>query len=181
VPHGAGALVGTTASARPPLIDRTDPCGCDPVLVGWGHSRGGQEWVQRYGVRKQSRFLILSLPEATGADGGAEASWTDDALSHFVFHAGFGSGFAQPDPLEVSGAATVDVRTIRFIFSDRPPLVVHPYMASSRLRYRFPFLRHIRFFVVFYSGGEGALQTTTAYDAAGRKLKTRSARRSKSA
>jgi hypothetical protein len=49
------------------------------------------------------------------------------------------SGFAPPTPMEVSGAATAEVHTIRFIFSDRPPLVVHPYVASSRLRDRFPF------------------------------------------
>jgi hypothetical protein len=177
VPHGAGVRASTAASARPPLIDRSDPCGCDPVLVGWGHSRGGQEWVLRYGVRKQGRFLTLSLPAANGEDNGAEASWNDDALSRFVFRAGFGRGFAPPDPLEVDGAATAEVRTIRWVFSDRPPLVVHPYMASSRLRHRFPFLRHIRFYVAFYSGVEGTLKTTTAYDAAGRKLKTRRAAR----
>jgi hypothetical protein len=173
----SGALVSTTASARPPLIDRSDPCGCDPVLVGWSHSRGGQEWAQRYGVRKQRRFLTLSLPSGNGEDNGGEGSWNDGALSRVVFIAGFGSGFALPDPMEVSGAATATVRTIRFIFSDGPALVVHPDMASSGLRHRFSFLRHIRFFVVFFSGREGTVKTATAYDGAGRKLKTHRPRR----
>jgi hypothetical protein len=147
------------------------------VLVGWGHSKGGQEWAQRYGVSGQSRYFVNSLPEGTSSFGAAEASWNDDALSRFVFHSGFGSGFAQPDPLEVDGVARADVRTIRFIFSDRPPLVVHPYMASKQLRVRFPFLRHIRFYIAFYSGDEGTLQASTAYNGAGRTLKTRRSHR----
>jgi hypothetical protein len=175
----SGALVGTTAaSARPPLIEQQDePCGCNLVLVGWGHSTGGQEWVQRYGVRKQSRFLTLSLPAANGEDNGGEGSWNDGALSRIVFIASFGNGFAAPDSWEVSGAATADVHTIRFIFSAGPPLVVHPYMASSRLRHRFSFLRHIRFFLVFFSGREGTVKTATAYDGAGRELQRHRARR----
>ena len=177
----SGALVGATAaSARPPLIEhQNEPCVCNLVLVGWGHSAGGQEWVQRYGARKQSRFLSLSLPAANGEDNGAGASWNDGALSRIVFIASFGNGFAPPDWMEVSGAATADVRTIRFTFSNRPPLVVHPYMASTRLRRRFPFLRQIRFYVVFYGGVEGRVKAITAYDGAGRELKRHPLRRSR--
>jgi hypothetical protein len=160
------------AVARPPLIDRSDPCGCDPVLVGWGHSRGGQEWGQRYGIYKKSRFLMLSLPNGHGGDDGGGSSWDGDALTRFVFTVDFGGGFAEPDPTMLDGAASQNVRTIRFVFSDRPPLVVHPYMASEKLRHRFPILRHTRFYIVFFSGGDGTLQTATGYDGAGRKLKT---------
>jgi hypothetical protein len=163
---------GGAAIARPPLIDRSDPCGCNPVLVGWGHSRGGQEWGQRYGVYKKSRFLTLNLPNGKGSDNGGGSSWDGDALTRFVFTTDFGSGFAQPDPTMIGGAATQNVRAIRFEFSDRRPVVVHPYMASKKLRHRFPALRHIRFYIVFFSGGEGTLKTATAYDGAGRKLKT---------
>jgi hypothetical protein len=169
-----GAFVAGTASAsaRPPLIDRSDPCGCNPVLVGWGHSQGGQEWAQRYGIYKKTQhFLMVSLPQ-NGTDNGGGSSWDGDALSRNVFHVGFGSGFAEPDPTEMDGAARQDVRSIRFTFTDRPPVVVHPYMASKKLRHRFPFLRHIRFYIVFFSGGEGTIQTATAYNGAGRRLKT---------
>jgi hypothetical protein len=167
MPAGSGA-----AAARPPLIDRSDPCGCNPVLVGWGHSRGGQEWAQRYGVYKASRFLVLSLPDDHGDDNGGDTSWDGDALRHFVFTIDFGDGFAQPDSTMLDGAATQNVHAIRFVFSDRPPVVVHPYRASKKLRHRFPILRQTRCYIVFFSGGDGTLQTATAYDGAGRMLRT---------
>lgn len=167
------ALVGS-AAARPPLIDRSDPCGCNPVLVGWGHSQGGQEWGQRYGIYRRSRYLMISLPDAKGEDNGGGAAFDGNALSSSVFFVDFGDGFAPPDPTMMDGAAAEDVHKIQFIFSDRAPLVVYPHKASRRLRHRFPFLRHIRFYVVFFSAGDGTLQTATAYDGSGRELKKHS-------
>jgi hypothetical protein len=155
------------------LIDRSDPCGCNPVLVGWGHSQGGQEWGQRYGIYKKGRYLIISLPDGKGMDNGGASSWDGDSLSSFVFTMSSGDGFAEPDPTMWEGAARQDVKTITFQFSDRPPVTVHPYMASRKLRHRYPFLRHIRFYITFFSGGDGTLQTATAYDAAGHTLKVR--------
>src|SRR4051794_5150207 len=95
---GAPLASSGAAVARPPLIDRSDPCGCDPVLVGWGHSQGGQEWGQRYGTFKASRFLMLSLPNGKGADNGGGSAWEGDALRRLVFTTDFGDGFAEPDP-----------------------------------------------------------------------------------
>jgi hypothetical protein len=169
---GASLSATSSATARPPLIDSSDPCGCNPVLVGWGHSQGGQEWGQRYGIYKRSRFLMISLPDGKGSDNGGGSAWDGDALSRFVFDVDFGDGFGGPDPKMLDGAARQDVKTITFDFTDRPPVTVHPYMASKKLRHRFPFLRHIRFYIAFFSGGDGTLQTATAYDGAGRKLKT---------
>jgi hypothetical protein len=115
---------------------------------------------------------MISLPDGKGSDNGGGSAWDGDALSHFVFTTDFGGGFAEPDPTMIDGAARQDVKTITFEFSDRLPVSVHPYMASKKLRHRFPFLRHIRFYIAFFSGGEGTLQKATAYDGSGRKLKT---------
>jgi hypothetical protein len=166
-----GALLAgmTPAGARPPLIDHSDPCGCDPVLVGWGHSQGGQEWGLRYGVHKETSYLMISLPDTAGNDNGGGSSWDGWARGQ-MFTISFGDGFAQPDPQLVSGAAAEKIHTLRFTFSDGPPLVVHPRKASSRLRQRFRFLRHVRFYILFYADSQGEVQTVTAYDGGGRKL-----------
>jgi hypothetical protein len=168
-----GALLTATSSSagRPPLIDRSDPCGCNPVLVGWGHSQGGQEWGQRYGVYKKTSYLMLSLPDAQGHDNGGGSAW-DGWTRKRLFTISFAGDFAEPDPEMVSGAAADQVHELRFAFSDGPTLVVHPKKASSRLRHRFRFLQHVRFYSLFYASSEGTLQTVTAYDGSGRKLKT---------
>ncbi len=71
--------------------------------------------------RSQAGSLHDAQPSSgNGEDDGGEGSWNDGALSPVVFIAGFGSGFALPDQMEVSGAATANVHTIRFIFSDGP-------------------------------------------------------------
>lgn len=165
VPAG---LAEAAHGKRPPLVDRTDPCGCNPVLVGFGHSRGGQPWALRYGVRRRTSYLTISLPEHGTDDGGGQ-SWPG-FRDGFQFTISFGDGFAAPDPVLVSGATSLRVRRLRITFGDRPPLVVHPWRAPAHLRKRFTFLRDVRFFVTFFDGGDGTFVGATAYDNRGRRL-----------
>jgi hypothetical protein len=148
-------------------------CDCHPVVVGSGYSRGGQRWVHRYGIDKLHRnWVLFSMSNSNCEDPGCGYALSRRGLSHLGFPLFIGHGTAQPDPTSFNGVTSPNVSTITFQFRARPPVTVHPYLASERLRQRFPFLREIRFYTVFFEGDYRTLRRATAYDATGRTLKT---------
>lgn len=172
--NGATASISTgTETAKGLSRHHQKSCGCDPVVVGSGYSRAGQRWAQRYGIDKRHRHWVLfSMPNGNCPNPGCGFTVSRRELSRLPFNLFIGHDLAEPDPTAFNGVTSPDVRKITFKFSARPPVTVHPYLASEKLRQRFPFLREIRFYTVFFEGDYRTLRTAIAYDAAGRTLKT---------
>ena len=163
-----------TAKSPSDAAHHVSSCDCKPVVIRSGYSRAGQRWVQRYGIdRLRRHWVLFSMPNGNCDDPGCGYTVSRRGLARLVFSLLFvGHDLPQPDPTAFNGASSPDVRTITFQFSARPPVTVHPYRASGKLRQRFPFLREIRFYTVFFEGDYRTLRTAIAYDATGRRLKT---------
>jgi hypothetical protein len=174
-PTAVGVLVAVvvavsgSASARPPLVDRTDACDCNPVLVDWGHTRRGQEWIQRFSVKGDVSGVRMDFPRAPGIND----RWTYSGQNRQVLKKPpylmiLADELASGETV-VAGATPERVHSLRMVLVGRPPLVIHPRKVSRALRRRFPVLQHRRFYARQIEG-QVTLKNITAQDGAGRSL-----------
>jgi hypothetical protein len=110
------------------------------------------------------------MPQPDGDDWG----WGEDVPELFPrrgFTYGAGSGFGPGQDQVVSGLAGLSVVSIAIELEDGSSFVVRPRLAPARLRRSRPWLRHLRFYLVFFPDGP-APRSETARDSGGHVLRT---------
>jgi hypothetical protein len=131
---------------------------CGGTISGTVVERGhipGQSWDQRACADGRNRIAVeFDLPEPGYVDGGGmDVPHPSTRRSLFIDMPGQGWGSRHES--EIDGVTFSSVDWLRLTFAHGAALTVPTRQAPARLRRRFPYLRHLRFFVVWFAGSRG--------------------------
>lgn len=142
----AASLIGVSSASA---CGGNNPSG--PV-VAHGVSPGGQQWSQTACLNGRQLVVELALPQPDGEDTGAGYAGPPPSGRAPLTPVGRGNGLGPAEEGELDGVAFQSVARLVIPFRAGAPTTVAVRPAPARDRHRLPFLRPLRFFVVFFPG-----------------------------